>query len=234
MSQPVTDSLSRDEALFHFANKCQQKLFIWRQFEDCFKCPLVFWTAIDAQSEVVVKNSTNDALWWAITETKNSSDYLLSKEEKIFCKNQISPKDQSIHKISISGANHNFSCETQTLDDGRNNAWPLVVAAAVYVLLAVLFYGGRRLYWRYRARHVTQIASEEPDDKNEDKRRKRLKSLDCFRGITILMMIFVNVGAGGYEFLDHAPWDGFHFADIIFPWFIFIMGTTMAISLKSQ
>jgi heparan-alpha-glucosaminide N-acetyltransferase len=43
------------------------------------------------------------------------------------------------------------------------------------------------------------------------------------------MMIFVNMGAGGYEYLDHAHWDGFNFADVIFPWFIFIMGTTMAI-----
>lgn len=47
------------------------------------------------------------------------------------------------------------------------------------------------------------------------------------------MMIFVNMGAGQYEYLDHAAWDGFNFADIIFPWFIFIMGTTMAISYKS-
>jgi heparan-alpha-glucosaminide N-acetyltransferase len=47
--------------------------------------------------------------------------------------------------------------------------------------------------------------------------------------ITILMMIFVNYGAGEYVYLDHAAWDGFNFADIIFPWFIFIMGTTMAI-----
>ncbi len=43
------------------------------------------------------------------------------------------------------------------------------------------------------------------------------------------MMIFVNYGAGEYAYLDHAAWDGFNFADIIFPWFIFIMGTTMAI-----
>lgn len=50
---------------------------------------------------------------------------------------------------------------------------------------------------------------------------------------TILMMIFVNYGAGEYKYLDHAAWDGFNFADIIFPWFVFIMGTTMAIRLQN-
>lgn len=43
------------------------------------------------------------------------------------------------------------------------------------------------------------------------------------------MMIFVNWGAGQYHFLEHAEWDGIQFADFIFPAFIFIMGTTMAI-----
>lgn len=50
---------------------------------------------------------------------------------------------------------------------------------------------------------------------------------------TMLCMIFVNWGAGGFHFLDHAEWDGIRFADFIFPFFIFIMGVTMAIRLVS-
>lgn len=48
------------------------------------------------------------------------------------------------------------------------------------------------------------------------------------------MMIFVNFGAGNYYYLDHAPWNGLHFADVIFPWFIFMMGTSISMSLRSQ
>ena len=66
----------------------------------------------------------------------------------------------------------------------------------------------------------------------EKKKPPRLQCLDAFRGMTILMMIFVNYGGGGYYFFDHAPWNGLTFADLLFPWFIWIMGTSMAISMK--
>ena len=49
-------------------------------------------------------------------------------------------------------------------------------------------------------------------------RKKRLRSLDTFRGISIALMIFVNDGAGGYWFLEHATWNGLHVADLAFPW----------------
>lgn len=45
-------------------------------------------------------------------------------------------------------------------------------------------------------------------------------------------MVFVNYGAGGYWFLDHVAWNGLHVADLLFPWFIMIMGTSMALSYK--
>ena len=46
----------------------------------------------------------------------------------------------------------------------------------------------------------------------------RLNSLDTFRGITIALMIFVNDGAGGYWFFEHATWNGLQLADVVFPW----------------
>lgn len=63
---------------------------------------------------------------------------------------------------------------------------------------------------------------------------KRVKSLDAFRGLTILLMIFVNYGAGGYSFLEHRPWYGITIADIIFPSFIFMMGISITLSVKSR
>jgi hypothetical protein len=40
------------------------------------------------------------------------------------------------------------------------------------------------------------------------KKTKRLSSLDTFRGIALLLMIFVNYGGGGYWFFEHATWNG--------------------------
>ncbi|XP_060579968.1 heparan-alpha-glucosaminide N-acetyltransferase-like isoform X2 [Ruditapes philippinarum] len=65
-------------------------------------------------------------------------------------------------------------------------------------------------------------------------RKERLKSLDTFRGISIVLMIFVNYRGGDYWFFRHSKWNGLTVADIVFPWFVWIMGTAMAYSFHSQ
>eukprot|EP01112_Ceratiomyxa_fruticulosa_P022714 TRINITY_DN8418_c0_g1_i3.p1 TRINITY_DN8418_c0_g1~~TRINITY_DN8418_c0_g1_i3.p1 ORF type:complete len:606 (-),score=90.74 TRINITY_DN8418_c0_g1_i3:38-1855(-) len=73
------------------------------------------------------------------------------------------------------------------------------------------------------------------DEQEEDTKPKknRISSLDAFRGLCILVMIFVNYGGGGYWFFNHSVWDGLTVADLVFPWFIFIMGIAMPMSFSS-
>lgn len=63
--------------------------------------------------------------------------------------------------------------------------------------------------------------------------KRRLRSLDTFRGIAITLMIFVNYGGGGYYFFGHAVWNGLLVADLVFPWFIWIMGVSITLSFRS-
>lgn len=66
---------------------------------------------------------------------------------------------------------------------------------------------------------------------------ERLLSLDVFRGVTIAAMILVNNQGDWnhvYPVLDHAPWHGFTPTDAIFPFFLFIVGVTTAISLNRR
>lgn len=63
----------------------------------------------------------------------------------------------------------------------------------------------------------------------------RLLSLDVFRGLTILAMILVNnPGKWGDQYwpLGHAEWHGWTPTDLIFPFFLFIVGTSLAYSLR--
>ncbi|MFA6301784.1 MAG: heparan-alpha-glucosaminide N-acetyltransferase domain-containing protein [Legionella sp.] len=64
---------------------------------------------------------------------------------------------------------------------------------------------------------------------------KRIVSVDVFRGITIALMILVNSPGTRfpYPLLDHAPWNGCTFADLVFPSFLFIVGLTIVISMNS-
>ena len=63
---------------------------------------------------------------------------------------------------------------------------------------------------------------------------KRLTSLDVFRGITIAGMILVNMAGVAdkvYPPLGHADWNGCTPTDLVFPFFLFIVGVAMAFSL---
>ena len=64
---------------------------------------------------------------------------------------------------------------------------------------------------------------------------KRLLSLDILRGITIAGMIMVNnPGSWGYIYapLGHAEWIGLTPTDLVFPFFMFIMGISTYMSLR--
>ncbi|MDQ1150678.1 putative acyltransferase [Sphingobacterium zeae] len=65
----------------------------------------------------------------------------------------------------------------------------------------------------------------------------RFKSLDIFRGFTLAAMILVN-NPGNYHHvfpqLEHSIWHGCTFTDLIFPFFLFAVGNSMAFSLKNS
>ncbi|KAK5605734.1 hypothetical protein CRENBAI_006883 [Crenichthys baileyi] len=63
---------------------------------------------------------------------------------------------------------------------------------------------------------------------------RRLRSLDTFRGISLVIMVFVNYGGGRYWFFRHSSWNGLTVADLVFPWFVFIMGTSITLSINSM
>jgi hypothetical protein len=78
-----------------------------------------------------------------------------------------------------------YSCIFSTQAEGRNNIWPLIVAAIIYISFAIVFYVGRRIYYRWRERNSANVVltpDSSIDAVAEEKKRKRLKSLDCFRG----------------------------------------------------
>jgi len=63
---------------------------------------------------------------------------------------------------------------------------------------------------------------------------KRLTSLDAFRGMTIAGMILVN-NPGSWEsvypLLRHADWHGWTPTDLVFPFFLYIVGISISLSL---
>ena len=61
----------------------------------------------------------------------------------------------------------------------------------------------------------------------------RLISLDAMRGFTIAAMILVNYPGSWehiYQPLEHAEWNGLTPTDLIFPFFLFIVGVSITLS----
>lgn len=66
---------------------------------------------------------------------------------------------------------------------------------------------------------------------------KRLISLDAFRGFTIIAMIIVNT-PGSWEFVfppfRHAEWNGLTPTDLVFPFFLFIVGVSIVLAYSKK
>ena len=67
--------------------------------------------------------------------------------------------------------------------------------------------------------------------------KTRLLALDVFRGMTLVLMLIVNnPGDWGHIYgpLEHAEWHGCTFTDLVFPFFLFIVGVAIPLALGAR
>lgn len=86
---------------------------------------------------------------------------------------------------------------------------------------------------------TSEIIAQTPSETavNAPAQGGRLLSLDVFRGLTIAAMVLVN-NAGSwdevYAPLRHAAWDGWTPTDLIFPFFVFIVGVAIPLAFEKR
>ncbi|HEY4195632.1 MAG TPA: DUF5009 domain-containing protein [Mucilaginibacter sp.] len=66
--------------------------------------------------------------------------------------------------------------------------------------------------------------------------KKRLLSLDVFRGLTMAAMILVNDPGNEHSYapLEHSKWNGCTPTDLIFPFFLFMVGVSIVYALENR
>ncbi len=67
--------------------------------------------------------------------------------------------------------------------------------------------------------------------------KNRIVSVDIFRGMTIVLMILVNTPgtwSDVYAPLLHAEWHGYTPTDLVFPFFLFIVGTSIVFAYRNK
>ncbi|XP_027204616.2 heparan-alpha-glucosaminide N-acetyltransferase isoform X2 [Dermatophagoides pteronyssinus] len=249
-------------------NQSNETLYFYRQFSNCYKCPLILKATIHSGKQITIQlrsyfdqlyaigRDTNDTFWLPAKQQNDSCN--VCSTDPLDCQSlqTIDARDKSHYQLIIDGQQN---CHLEMLESGENQWLAVSIVIIIYLIIMIgLIFGHRsfmklcRNYFTNRghhsspssslARHQTDsptfpsIQSElsSPSLPNTSIRHSnRFHSIDTFRGIAITLMIFVNYGAGQYKSLEHVAWDGLHLADIVFPFFIFAMGMSIAVSFKN-
>jgi predicted acyltransferase len=64
-------------------------------------------------------------------------------------------------------------------------------------------------------------------------RSPRVASVDVFRGLSVFLMILVDYGGSIFPIISHSPWNGLHLADFVMPFFLFLVGISLALAYKA-
>ncbi|KAN0040246.1 hypothetical protein ACTA71_012136 [Dictyostelium dimigraforme] len=144
--------------------------------------------------------------------------------------------EYGIYDISVNISTVNVTKKiyylTNILKEPINSEIPIAVLFSILVGMAIVWPFIVYLYKRSKRDSLEyQLMSSV---ERENRKKDRLKSLDVFRGFSITIMIFVNYGGGGYWFFNHSLWNGLTVADLVFPWFVFIMGIAMPLSFHAM
>ncbi|XP_054719973.1 heparan-alpha-glucosaminide N-acetyltransferase-like isoform X1 [Uloborus diversus] len=225
--------LDVDESCLIIKSEINKDINFWYQSLECEKCPLQLKESVSPYKwkKFVVKFAALGSTW-EVLDSHNSS----------ICKDSMYVGENAINYLKVNES----GCFVENVQKAEEAYVPILVAVAIYILLAAFWIAGKYLKRKGILNSLFHrnsldvsfdlTAAYSSSSVAEEKKAspKRLRSLDTVRGISIVVMIFVNYGGGGYEFFDHSIWNGLSVADLVFPWFIWMMGMSMAFSLRSQ
>ncbi|XP_035767097.1 heparan-alpha-glucosaminide N-acetyltransferase [Neolamprologus brichardi] len=234
--------LKMDQALLIFHNQLTEEVHASYTSDYCYKCLF--------QHLVTVKPNNNNAS--AIISTKFTLTVQVESQTRnaTFCRWSQTYEEGGHYSIWIYTLDANNCSCTQIVDRRPNNAYlPILVAALLLAVIALLFVVIPYIYRRRcTSKFIKTICCQGPQHSEENEeshasetahgavqaKPTRLLSLDTFRGFSLTVMVFVNYGGGGYWFFQHAPWNGLTVADLVMPWFVFVIGTSVVLAFSSM
>ncbi|XP_048128004.1 heparan-alpha-glucosaminide N-acetyltransferase-like [Rhodamnia argentea] len=76
------------------------------------------------------------------------------------------------------------------------------------------------------------LLNTDDEEPSAGQRSPRVASLDVFRGLSVFLMMLVDYGGSIFPIIAHSPWNGVHLADFVMPFFLFIVGVSLALVYK--
>ncbi|XP_045492742.1 heparan-alpha-glucosaminide N-acetyltransferase [Colias croceus] len=214
-------SLMMDQA--YVVGEADRNVAVYSVSDDCFRCPFELQKSISAGFES----------WWVVDTAKRvtwrvymdtSEDYMSVRNTSgLICQLRPYLGEFGVYTLNVTGE----GCDVRTTREPVDIYMPLLLLLGLLLGIWVV-YGVLKLIMS----RVRRSAKLRYGDK-ELAIQQRLRALDTFRGMAIVFMIFVNDGAGGYWWLEHATWNGLAVGDLVFPAFLWIMGVCVPLSVKS-
>ncbi|XP_004077635.2 heparan-alpha-glucosaminide N-acetyltransferase isoform X3 [Oryzias latipes] len=238
----IQTALKINQALLTFHNQLTEEVQVSFTSDYCYKClfqHLASVTPNNNNASVII--STQFSLTVQVESGGGSST---------LCRWRQTYQEGGHYSVWIQARDHlvNHTCSHST-DRPPHNVYLPIIAAALLLAATALLFVVVPLIHRRRGAFLRAACCQDPQNSVDDDgapetavvaadsrgtRPARLLSLDTFRGFALTVMVFVNYGGGGYWFFEHAPWNGLTVADLVMPWFVFIMGTSVVLAFSSM
>lgn len=227
----VEETLSIDEAYFNIINNYKQNVTFYSIPSECKLCYGIPTANLSAESNNTLIVSTKYPL------------HVYYKNDLEWCHTTYTFKEYGRYGWNLSA--ENICSDIYVINEPSNAYLPLLSAFMILVAAIVVWTGGKVILktiknnWQqaYMNDDMTSLQESESTIQAAIRTTRlstRIQSIDTFRGIAILLMIFVNNGGGKYMFFNHSAWFGLTVADLVLPWFAWIMGFTITISKRAE
>lgn len=227
-------SLGIDQACFSVINDTPENLALYSVIHDCYvvNCEGLKWSNLTPHSNTTLVVDAKLPLHIFYRDSKGLE----------WCHDTFNFKQYGHYGWNITDERGGCS-SVYTLYDSWNPYLPILAAFMMFLLVATVFKTSKMIIrtvklFRQRENGIDNDQERLQDSDNSPglisvtKTSSRLKSVDAFRGIAILLMIFMNNGGGKYYFFEHSPWNGLTVADVVLPWFAWIMGFMIVKSIR--
>nr|XP_021388306.1 heparan-alpha-glucosaminide N-acetyltransferase isoform X2 [Lonchura striata domestica] len=207
----------------------------------CHQCLYQFLAFVPPSNESLRKPGTVSVM----VDTQHPLTLLLNSSvgDRDLCKIQYHFGEFGNYSLvvkTLSTTTQTVSCDLIINEGPINSYLPILFAFLVYMGILAILITGRLLMkidpvrnWVYKKlnpRATDRMINSELGSPNTDSincdptpqswsagSRQRLRSLDTFRGLSLVIMVFVNYGGGKYWFFKHESWNGLTVADLVFP-----------------